>query len=371
MEAGRGKGERAQFSSFILRLQWIGTIRADFCYNGAMIIHDRLYGATTITEPVLLDLLKTDTLQRLAGVLQHGVSALVGVTSRTSRLEHSIGAMLLVRRLGADLPEQIAALLHDISHTAMSQGIDYVYARHHSQSYHDERKEWFVAQSEIPALLTRYGYDWQALLHEENFALLEQPAPALCADRLDYFLRDGYDLGVLDQATIDAILHHLTRVAGRMAIADVAVARQLAYGFLAADDASWSNFREVGLYELTAQALRLALTNGLITEADLWGTDEALWRALYQSPNPTLHYYLRFVDQRTEFVCDAAAPTFTVTTKIRTLDPAVYQAGQVVSFSALDPTFAAYRQTYLAQKQGPWPIRVVGFHPPMGEGALA
>lgn len=333
-----------------------------------MIIHDRLYGATIITEPVLLDLLKTNALHRLAGVLQHGVSAQVGITSRTSRLEHSIGAMLLVRRLGADLPEQIAALLHDISHTAMSHVIDYVYARHHSQSYHDERKEWFVAQSDIPAVLTRYGYDWRAMLHEENFALLEQPAPALCADRLDYFLRDGYDLGVINQATIDAILHHLICIAGRMVIADIAAARQLAYGFLAADDASWSNFREVGLYELTAQALRLALTKGLITEAEIWGTDEALWRALYQSPHPTLHYYLRFVDQATEFVRDPVAPTFTVTTKIRTLDPEVYQAGQIIRFSTLEPTFGAYRQAYLAQKQGPWPIRVVGFQPPVVEG---
>ncbi len=333
-----------------------------------MLIQDRLYGSITLTEPVLIDLLNTQALRRLDGVLQHGVSAQVGITSRTSRLEHSIGAMLLVRRLGADLPEQIAALLHDVSHTAMSHVIDYLFARHDSQSYHDERKAWFVAQSDIPAVLTRYDYDWRALLREEDFSLLEQPSPALCADRLDYFLRDGYDLGVIDQTAIASILHHLMVFDGRMVLDDVAAARQLAYGFLTADDASWSNFREVGLYELTAQALRLALAKGLITERDLWGTDEDLWRALHQSPNPELRYYLRFVDQSTAFVRDAAAPNFVVTTKIRTLDPDVCYKGYVARLSTLDPAFAAHRQAYLAQKQGAWPIRVVGFQPPAATG---
>lgn len=330
-----------------------------------MMIQDRIYGPVAVHEPILLDLLHTQALRRLDGVYQHGVSALVGVTSRTSRLEHSIGAMLLVRRLGATLAEQIAALLHDISHTAMSHVIDYVYARHDAQSYHDEMKGWYVAQSDIPAVLARHGYAWQDVLHEEAFSLLEQPAPALCADRLDYFLRDGCDLGVLAARDLPHILDHLVVRDGRIVVDDIDVARLLAYGYLAADDASWSNFREVGLYEMTAQSLRLALARGIITDVDIWETDAALWQTLQQSDDPTLRYYLRFVADTTDFVRDAIAPTFTVTTKIRTIDPDVLQGGQLVRYSTLDPVFSAYRQQYLAQKQGQWPIRVVDFQPAM------
>lgn len=330
-----------------------------------MKIHDRIYGPVDLTEPVITDLLNTQALRRLDGVLQHGVSALVGITSRTTRLEHSIGALLLVRCLGGSLCEQIAALLHDVSHTALSHVIDYVYAKHDSQSYHDEMKAWYVAQSDIPAVLARYGYDWHDVLHEEAFSLLEQPAPALCADRLDYFLRDGFDLGVLDEVEIAYILQHLTIVEGRILVDDCEAARLLAYGYLAADEASWSNFREVGLYEVTAQALRLALQRQIITNADFWGTDEALWATLQQSKDSDLHYYLSFVNSETAFVRDAEAPSFWVTTKIRTIDPDVLAQGQPVRYSRLDPAFAAYRQQYLAQKQGRWPVRVVGFQPPV------
>jgi len=323
-------------------------------------MYDRLYGPVDVTEPVILDLLDTQALRRLDGVLQHGVTALVGITTATTRLEHSLGAMLLVRRLGAALPEQIAALLHDISHTAMSHVIDYVYARHDSQSYHDEMKEWYVAQSDIPAVLARHGYDWHDFLHEDDFPLLEQPSPALCADRVDYFLRDGYDLGVLRATDVAYILQHFTVFAGRMVLNDLTAARLFAYGYLAADEASWSNFYEVGLYEMTAQALRLALRRNIITNADFWGTDAELWQTLQQSQDVMLQAFLGFVSKDVQFVRDETEPTFYVTTKIRTIDPAVLHNGELVCFSTLEPAFATYRQNYLVQKAGRWPMRVVG-----------
>ncbi|HJW83028.1 MAG TPA: hypothetical protein VJ754_01870, partial [Anaerolineae bacterium] len=60
---------------------------------------DRVYGVVEIGEPVLLEVLQTHAMRRLAGVLQHGVTGWLGITRHTSRLEHSIGVMILVRRL--------------------------------------------------------------------------------------------------------------------------------------------------------------------------------------------------------------------------------------------------------------------------------
>jgi HD superfamily phosphohydrolase len=78
---------------------------------------DELYGRVEITEPVLLDLIASEAMQRTKGISQHGITALLGITPPFSRFDHSLGAMLLVRHLGASVKEQIAALLHDISHT--------------------------------------------------------------------------------------------------------------------------------------------------------------------------------------------------------------------------------------------------------------
>jgi len=324
-----------------------------------MFVNDIVYGPVELAEPVLLDLLASRAVQRLHGVLQHGITAVVGVTRPTTRFEHSLGAMLLVRRLGADLREQIAALLHDVSHTAFSHVIDYVYGGHDSQSYHEEHKEAFVARSDLPAVLGRHGCDWKEFIHEEDFSLLEQPAPALCADRLDYFLRDSLEFRLSTPERIREVLDHLAVWRQRIVVDDLAIARWLARTYIACDQASWANFREVGLYEVTAQAIRTALRLGVISEANFWGTDAELWGRLHESTDPGLQSQLALVSAGTQFVWDDAAPTFHVSTKVRTIDPAVLLDGQAQPLSAQDPAFAAYRQAYLASKQGRWPMRVV------------
>lgn len=320
---------------------------------------DRLYGVEEIAAPVLLALIDSAAVQRLQGVLQHGISGLLGVTRATSRFEHSLGVMMLVRRLGGALEEQIAALLHDVSHTAFSHVIDYVFDGHDSQSYHEEKKESYVSGTELPVVLEGYGYHWRDFLHEEHFPILEQPAPALCADRLDYFLRDSFDLGLASLEQVQAALDHLVVSDHQIAVNEVEVARWLGYTFIAADEASWANFREVGLYELAAQAIRTGLRLGVLSETDLWGTDASAWSRLQASDQPVLLAQLRLVSAQTCFVWDEIAPTFRVSTKLRTIDPLVLSGDRLQPLSVIDADFAHRRLDYLKTRSGKWPVRVI------------
>lgn len=321
---------------------------------------DVVYGLQTIEEPVLLDLMDAPTMHRLRGVLQHGVTALIGITRPVTRFEHSVGAMLLVRRLGASLPEQIAALLHDVSHTAFSHVIDYVFQGHNSQSYHDDVKGTYIATTELPDLLAERGFHWRDFLNDEAFTLLEQPAPRLCADRLDYFLRDSLDLGLSTPADVQWALDHLVVRDGRIVTDDVDAACWLADTYMAADDASWANFREVGLYELAARAIRRALEIGVIDREDLWKTDRVVWRNLHEAADPPLQHTLALVSPDTRFKWDEANPTFRVSTKLRTLDPDVLTtSGELRPLSALDARYARRRRQYLRRKEGEWPVRVI------------
>ncbi len=320
---------------------------------------DPIYGEVTIDEPVLQALVQSQAVQRLHGVLQHGITGLIGVTTPITRFEHSLGVMLLVQRLGGPLPEQIAALLHDVSHTAFSHVIDYVLDGHDEQSYHDEMKEAYMATTDLPDILGQFGYNWLDFVDEAAFPLLEQPSPRLCADRIDYFLRDAVGLGLAAQSDIERAVGHLVVRDGRIALNDLSVAQWFGNTFMQADDASWANFREVGLYELTARAIRRGLETGAIIQDDFWLTDEVLWQKLNAAADAQLQALLSQVSLETEFVWDEANPTFSVSTKLRAIDPDVWHEGALRSLSTLDPDFAARREAYLNRKQGAWPMRVV------------
>ncbi len=324
-----------------------------------MFYEDRIYGPESIDEPVLIDVMHSAAMQRLQGVLQHGISGLIGITAPVSRYEHSLGVMLIVRRLGAPVEEQIAALLHDVSHTAFSHVIDYVVQNHDAQSYHEEVKHEYVAGTDLPAVLARHGYDWRVFMDEDRFTLLEQPAPALCADRLDYFLRDALDLGLASLKACQAALAHLVVREGRIMVDDLPTARWMGYTYIAADDRSWADFREVGLYELAAQAIRRGLALGVITEQDFWGTDAIVWKKLHTSPDRELQATLGLVNRWTGFVWDEVAPTFRISTKIRTIDPDVVTHGRPARLSDLEPDFASHRADYIQRKSGLWPMRVI------------
>lgn len=324
-----------------------------------MTYDDEVYGRILFGDPVLQELMSSAALLRLQGVLQHGITGLIGITRATTRFEHSVGTMLLVRKMGGSIEEQMAALIHDVSHTAFSHVIDYVFHSHEEQNYHDSVKETYISSTDLPRLLANRGYDWRDFLDGERYPLLEQPAPALCADRIDYFLRDALGLGIATADKITWALSHLTVMNNRIVVDDLETARWFGYTYITADQSSWANFREVALYELTAMAIRRGLEIGAIEEGDFWGSDRELWLKLQKSNDPIIMERLGYVSKSTEFVWDEVDSDFVVGTKLRTVDPDVLVGSELQSLSALDNDFATARVTYLDRNRGNWPIRIV------------
>ncbi len=83
---------------------------------------------------------------------QAGPSAFAFPFKTVTRYEHSLGVYLLLRRLGAGPREQVAGLLHDVSHTAFSHAVDFVFSSE-EQDHHEALKPVFLDRPDLAAAL--------------------------------------------------------------------------------------------------------------------------------------------------------------------------------------------------------------------------
>ena len=141
---------------------------------------DRVYGEVVIEDPAILDLVGCDTFQRLRGIHQAGPSALPFPFKDVTRFEHSLGVFVLLRKLGAPPREQVAGLLHDISHTAFSHAVDFVVTSH-EQDHHERLKPLMLGRDDVAGALAPPGVCSERLLRRFDLsAARAAPALALC-----------------------------------------------------------------------------------------------------------------------------------------------------------------------------------------------
>lgn len=283
-----------------------------------MTVTDRVYGKIEIDEPVLLELMASQPLQRLKGINQAGASQ-YALDKPVSRYEHSVGVMILLKILGAPLEEQIAGLLHDVPHTAFSHVIDYVF-NNKDHEFHERFHEQIIKNSEIPEILKKYNFDFGRLLDENNFPLLERKLPDLCADRIDYALRDraGY---FKDDKRVKDYLSSFRVVDNEIVFDDKDAAYNFAKDFLEMDYKMWSAPIEIALFQILADAIKIALAKNIISQNDLFEDDNFVYNKLKNSKNAEILELLAKLNPKLQIDFDKNDYDFFSKNKLRFVDP--------------------------------------------------
>jgi uncharacterized protein len=248
---------------------------------------DRVYGEVEIDDPRMLALIAGPTFQRLKGVKQAGPSALAFAFKTVTRYEHSLGVYHLLRTLGAGLREQVAGLLHDVSHTAFSHAVDFVFSSV-EQDHHEELKPVFLERPDVVSALAGLGFAPGDFFDDSIYPLLERPLPWLCADRLDYFLRDSQACGVTTRASADRILEHVEAMDGTIVFTDRDVAREATELFATMNRDWWASPTESYLYNEFADALREAFRLGALLTSDLYEDDAHVLDRLHAAQSPLI-----------------------------------------------------------------------------------
>ncbi|MGM7680800.1 HD domain-containing protein [Cytobacillus sp. Hm23] len=288
-----------------------------------MKIIDSIYGEFII-EGVLEELINCKEIQRLKYVHQGGASYLVNEKWNVTRYEHSVGVMLLIRMLGGSTVEQIAGLLHDISHTAFSHVVDFVF-ENSKEDYHEKLFIDVIRDSEVPEILRKYGYNYKKLLFNmDQWTLLEQPSPELCADRVDSTLRDMYEYGQISLSSIRFFLDHLVVINGKMYVEELTAAEWFVETYYKEVIGFFLDPVNVFGYKILSKTMKLALVKNIIYRTDLLRTDEEVMELLRKAENPEINSLLSQLYEGKYVIEDERSFDFHLKKKLRLIDPSVW-----------------------------------------------
>ncbi len=294
-----------------------------------MKINDVVYGEEEIKEQVLIDLINSKPLQRLKKISQQGLPQEYCHRPVFSRYEHSLGVMIILRRLGADLNEQIAGLIHDVSHTAFSHVTELIFGDPREDDYQDKNHFEFIKNSEIPSILKKYNLEYSKFVDLKEYTLLENEIPNLCADRFDYAMREIFmEWG---KEKTDYYLKGLINLNAIMIFNSYNIAKSFALNFLKHQTYNWGSDEGKIRYKILAEILEYSLKKRFISSKDLWGDDECVLSILRNIDDKEITSRFKLLEKKS--VSDLENYGEDIPKKFRYVDPLIFINGECVKLS--------------------------------------
>lgn len=325
---------------------------------------NNIYGSFIITEPILIELIANQWMQRLKKIHQLGHSAYMPPYTAYNRFDHSIGVFSLVRRFGGALSEQIAALIHDISHTALSHSTGHLFFPNDpkaADAWQDDNHERFLHTCGIVDVLKKYHVDLKAIDHQnKSYTRLEQPLPDICADRLDYNLQEALARGMMTMKEVQELLSDLHFEDNKWFFTTKKSAQKLGNISLTLTIDSWGAHEAQVSARWFCTALRHALEKKYITkDMILYGADDEIWQRLNASNDVDIARCMQKIAEPARwYTLDEKNPDEIIRFKPRGIDSLIKtDNGSFTRLSSIDNTFFKKYNDVQARAQRGWPIK--------------
>jgi HD superfamily phosphohydrolase len=298
---------------------------------------DDVYGTTQISSELIKDLILSAAVQRLKGISQAGAPSLMRPGRTVTRYEHSIGVMILTGRLGGIEIEQAAGLLQDVSHTAFSHTIDYVFGDR-NEGFHEQIFASVIDNSDLPYILGKHNLTWQEVFRPENLIRVDAPAPLLCADRIDYTLRDLLRLNHISSGQIRYFLDALAFVDNTVVLTNIDQASAFVSWYRYLVGQVYMNPLDLFIHDELARILKASIDEGVLAERDFQETDSVVLAKIKESDHQRAA--LRNLREVKTVHIGPGPGARKVYSKGRIIDPPVLIDGRIVSFSEIMPDTA-------------------------------
>ena len=311
------------------------------------------YGPLEVNEPVLIELIESPCFQRLKNIHQYGVSYYTSHQEEYNRYDHSLGVFAILRLKGASLEEQIAGLLHDVSHTAFSHVGDWVFKKNNQETdYQNSIHEHFIWKYGLGDILMKYKISPEQILPVESLhPMLEQKGPALCADRIEYNIQGAFYQNFITYEEALQILDDLRYINGNWICSKPELMKKLGYFALFMSHTCWGSVHNHCVSTWLAQALLRAVDIKLISLDDIHiGRDDHIWNCLCCCQDEAilnLIHKILFADSYYVVVNESSEAAYHLKSKFRGINPFVVTAEGIKKLTEVD---ADYREEYAKTK---------------------
>ena len=273
---------------------------------------------------------------------------------RYSRLEHSLGAALIVWRFTRSEAQAAAALLHDAATPVFAHVVDFLRGDYLEQTATESGTARLIrADAALGAALCALGLRTGDVEDYHRYPVADNDAPRLSADRLDYTCGNAVNFGLASREELAEIFADL-RVGKNefeeteLVFRDKEKAARFAFLALACSKIYVCDEDRYAMQRLS-ELLRAALEAGVIEEGDLASTETAVIGKLLSDPACAAGWRAFRAMSRTARAerPDERGPWRKIFAKHRRIDPFAEGLGRVSTF---DPGFASALDGFMNEK---------------------
>ncbi len=326
---------------------------------------DTFYGPIEVEEPVILELIDSPIFQRLKNIHQYGIAYYTTHREEYSRYDHSIGVFAILRVNNSSIEEQIAGLLHDVSHTAFSHVGDWVFGKENQdKDYQDDILPFFLKESGLADILNKYNFTIEQILpKEELFPSLENRLPNLCADRIDYNTQGAYYQGLITHEEAVSIFNNLRFINNRWVSNDPSLMKKITLFSLFMTEDCWGSPTNYLTSRWLADAILRAIDLGCISYTDFhYGTDQEIWDKLTLQKDPIIVEKMKMIMNPQDYfsiINDISEADYIVKSKFRGINPWVLSESEYRRLTEVDGLLAEkYEETKRIISKG-WLIKIL------------
>lgn len=302
---------------------------------------ETFYGVVEVEEPVLLELIDSAPFQRLKKVNQYGVAYFTTHREEFTRYSHSLGVFYMLRNSNRSLEEQIAGLLHDVSHTVFSHVGDWVFNKEHSDTdYQNSIHEEFLEKTGLSAILRKHKINPKHVLPLEHLApALEQKRPNPSADRLDYSIQGAYHQNFITKKEALEIFKDCKFIQDKWISSKPDLMAKIVLFTLYMSENCFGSATNHFSSRWLADAILKGFETKLITHDEFhYGTDEAVWNKLISSKDPFIQQRMQMVIDTENFyvLVDPKESDMILLTKFWGFDPWISEKGNCLRLTSIN-----------------------------------